>query len=65
MFYNAGLWRDHFIELENTLLGFKKCIELNIESIETDVILYIKVWKSKDGIVIIYHGGENGLITNF
>ena len=43
------------------------CLDLELERVELDVKFRIlQVWKTKDGIIVIYHGGDEGyLIKKF
>lgn len=44
------------LEPENTLKAFQRAIDLEIDGVELDV------WLSKDGIPIVVHGTEDGLV---
>lgn len=37
------------------------CLDLELECVELDVKFRIlKIWKTKDGIIVVYHGGNEG-----
>lgn len=44
--------RGHYKTLENSLIGFKKCIDLNLSMIELDI------WLTKDKIPVVIHTNE-------